>query len=491
MAYCHARGVIHRDLKPANVMIGSFGEVLGRGLGLRQGHRPESRRPRQEGKKTTLPVPRVLSRHCVPNRRAPSPWSARSWARRPTCRPSRRWARSTTWTNAATSFALGSILCEILTGAPVYSGDDILVMAAQGRTEEAIERLDACDGDPALVKLAKQSLASIRKERPRDAGVLAEQLHTHFSQMEARAKQAKIDAAKASAIAGELRAKVAEQQLEAEKERAAATKERIKREQAHEAAEEQRRQAEWESARSKRTMMLASAIVVAIAVGVGAFAVLSSGAAEYSSEKQAAFNEALDRAMVHANLKRWPEAAAAGEAALRLIPNDEGAAAKRAMVERQILDWRTTEANEKKAKARADKDIAVANSLREFRAASSANFDPVEFDNAYIATFKRYGIDTKQPNKAAEIMRNSAIKIELAAGLDSWADMRRVQPKLKDRDWKGLVEIAKQGDPDKLRNRIRDASMDEAAPCSWCRSPPPKDSRTIRPTPRSVWAARS
>src|SRR5262249_10361492 len=27
VAYAHARGVIHRDLKPANVMVGAFGEV--------------------------------------------------------------------------------------------------------------------------------------------------------------------------------------------------------------------------------------------------------------------------------------------------------------------------------------------------------------------------------------------------------------------------------------------------------------------------------
>ena len=51
-------------------------------------------------------------------------------------------------------FALGSILCEILTGRPAYHGetsDEIEHCAARGDLAEANARLDACAGDAELV----------------------------------------------------------------------------------------------------------------------------------------------------------------------------------------------------------------------------------------------------------------------------------------------------------------------------------------------------
>src|SRR5204863_9896242 len=66
-------------------------------------------------------------------------------------------------------FALGSILCEILTGEPVFTGRgtlEILRSAARGEMDAARERLEGCGADAELVALARDCLAPDRDARP-------------------------------------------------------------------------------------------------------------------------------------------------------------------------------------------------------------------------------------------------------------------------------------------------------------------------------------
>ena len=131
VAYAHARGVIHRDLKPSNVMVGSFGEVQVMDWGLakvlpaagspttprparsigRDGHRHG---PERLGRLRPLVAGSVLG---TPSYMAPEQ------ARGEIDRVDER----------ADVFALGSILCEILTGRAGVRRPQLGRDPAQGR----------------------------------------------------------------------------------------------------------------------------------------------------------------------------------------------------------------------------------------------------------------------------------------------------------------------------------------------------------------------
>ena len=114
VAYTHSHGVIHRDLKPANVMIGEFGEVQIMDWGLarpicdersrsNEPSVPEARSPAEASSAVTLSTDAADTRvGQVMGTPAYMP-------------PEQFLGRTDTTTDV---FALGSMLCEILTGQP-------------------------------------------------------------------------------------------------------------------------------------------------------------------------------------------------------------------------------------------------------------------------------------------------------------------------------------------------------------------------------------
>ena len=105
-------------------------------------------------------------------------------------------------------FALGSILCEVLTGKPAFTGraaTEILRKAADGATADALARLDGCGSEAELIGLAKDCLAVEPEGRPRDANVVAERITAYLAGVQERVQAAERERAVAVARAIEER----------------------------------------------------------------------------------------------------------------------------------------------------------------------------------------------------------------------------------------------------------------------------------------------
>ncbi|MBK8978767.1 MAG: SUMF1/EgtB/PvdO family nonheme iron enzyme [Planctomycetes bacterium] len=205
MAYAHARGVVHRDLKPANVMIGSFGEVQvvdwGMGKVLHTGGIADEQRaanlPSQPSVIETVRSQGAGTRSLFGSVMGTPAYMPPEQARGDVDQMDER----------SDVFALGAILCEILTGQPPYVGDQDqqLGMAAMAKLDDAYARLQACGADPEVVELATRCLMPAPATRPRSAEVVAKAVHDYLATAEARAHDARVEAAEARVRATALR----------------------------------------------------------------------------------------------------------------------------------------------------------------------------------------------------------------------------------------------------------------------------------------------
>ena len=210
VAYAHAQGVIHRDLKPANIMVGAFGEVQVMDWGLAK----VLDRVRENG---TAPVthrdPGMVERRMESTGLEFETQAGQAMGTLAYMPPEQARGEVERLDERSDVFGLGAILCEILTGEPPFrgaSGAEMLARAKACDHTEALVRLDACGADAPLLHLTKACLAAESTDRPRNAGVVAEEIKAYLAEVQERlraaerertAEQARAEEAKATAIA--------------------------------------------------------------------------------------------------------------------------------------------------------------------------------------------------------------------------------------------------------------------------------------------------
>ncbi len=189
VGYAHARGVVHRDLKPHNIMVGKFGEVQIMDWGLAKVLAAPARpRPGADDLATVRSAPdavRSASGSVMGTAAYVPPEQARGEVAAVDAR--------------ADVFALGAILCEILTGAPAYAGpaETLWEKARTGDLADAFERIAHASADDELRGIAREALSPSPDARPADAGVVAEHFHRYRSTQEKRARASALAASRA------------------------------------------------------------------------------------------------------------------------------------------------------------------------------------------------------------------------------------------------------------------------------------------------------
>ncbi|MEM6570312.1 MAG: protein kinase [Planctomycetota bacterium] len=414
VAYAHSKGVVHRDLKPANVMVGSFGEVQvvdwGLSKVLRRGGSADERRRRDSALsmiETVRSGPETGSGSMVGNVLGTPDYMSPEQAR----------GEIDGLDERTDVFALGAILCEILTGAAPYieSKDESLVeQAAMAELDGARERIDATGAADALKKLCHKCLMPSRSARPASAERVAAAIHAHLDGLETSAHEAQLAAA--------------EQRVAAE--------------------------------RSRRRLQLAASAAAVLVVVAGGFFWTQSQRVKRMAELERGFADARELALERTREGSYEQAMDAARTGLTLL---EAGDADTALLERARALVADTEAERERAAAEA----AEAERERAFLAfLEDAALRTVDvrllkrrdaMDEEYRAAFTAYGLDLDDPSLAdrIEVLRDTPRALDVARGVDGWANVLREAPLGREDQIDVLTSIALDLDPDPLRARMR------------------------------------
>jgi serine/threonine-protein kinase len=431
LAYAHARGVIHRDLKPSNVMVGSFGEVQVMDWGLAKILPRDGQPARVEREPPTETV--VATLRCMSDSELSQAGSvlgtpaymAPEQARGETDRIDRR----------ADVFALGSILCEILTGQAAFHGrsvGEIHRKAALGDLADAAARLDSSGADGELIALAKDALAPERDDRPRDAGAVARRITGYLAGV-----QEKLRAAELARAAEQARAEEAEARAKAE------------------------RQAR------RLTAALAASALGFIILGGGGWVYLQQLRAGRRLATERVVNQALDeatllwgqaRSAAVGDLSPWSAALNAARRAEGLLATGEVGVPvhdrSRAVI--AALEQGQAEAQSRAHEARRDRELL--DRLETILGERSQHDNAERTDADYAKAFRDFGLDFArlEPKEAGRRLAARSAPVEMASFLDDWGYVRAYFPPDKERGlWRRLNEAARAADPDPWRDSLR------------------------------------
>jgi serine/threonine protein kinase len=206
VGFAHSRGVIHRDLKPANVMVGAFGEVQVMDWGLAKD---------MTGREAAAEAPSAQPRPTHAGGADPDATTVHRAAEDSTDERTRagtvlgtpaymapEQARGEAADARADVFALGGILCKILTGQPPFSGqsrEEVIRRAGAADLAEAHARLDGCGADAELVALCRRCLSPGPADRPADAQAAADGMTAYLAGVQEKLRKAELAEAEATA----------------------------------------------------------------------------------------------------------------------------------------------------------------------------------------------------------------------------------------------------------------------------------------------------
>ncbi len=396
VGYAHERDIVHRDLKPLNVMVGEFGEVQVLDWGF-------AKFLDDSDTDISAPIPEddEMSRPGSP------------FGSPPYMPPEQARAELEKLDRRSDVFALGAILCEILTGHPPYAehesdGNTLLERAFAADLEPARARLRACAADAELVELAERCLSEETSERPKDARSVAAGLRHHLDTVEERAHDAELAAAAA------------------------------------------RGRAERERQARRLTISLAIAVFVLAALGTGtAWWSAKTRADEIHRTEQLVRDEwaAFDTYATEARLAleandddraaaRWDDAVLRAERAPQLL-EEAGIGADESL----LVDRAAERADEaRREQSAADRLITQRTSERELRdrlrigrlpthaRPGGAMFEQAQrkqVDKAFTKAFADFGIDPTTAPNALVMQLLDESRRDVAVALDLWAIARK------------------------------------------------------------------
>ncbi len=431
VGYAHSRGVIHRDLKPANVMMGSFGEVQVMDWGLakvlgKPGETPVPERPPTETVVATARSTGDSDLSQAGSVLGTPAYMSPEQARGELERVDRR----------SDVFALGSILCEILTGEPAFVGDsmrEVLDLASRADTAGVVTRLEACGADDEIVALARACLAARPKDRPEDAGVVAGRLTAYLAGVQTRLRAAELarEAERARALEAEAKAAVE---------------------------------------RRSRRLVAALAATIVLAGGLGAAGwrwvelqrlerVRTAGERVNLALREVTRLRALAQGAPVGELGAWELAAVAAENARDLFePGIDPSLRKQ--VEDLAVETAADRNRAEIAALAARRDRTLLETLVDIRSAEADDRGGWSTDEAYAEAFRQAGLDVAvlPEEELTSSIRSRPLDVAtaLAAALDDWAAIRR--DRKKDRAGaRALSALATAVDPDAWRVGLRQA----------------------------------
>jgi tetratricopeptide (TPR) repeat protein/tRNA A-37 threonylcarbamoyl transferase component Bud32 len=281
MAYAHSRGVIHRDLKPSNIMVGAFGEVQVMDWGLAKVLPAGGVADEKTALKKQQAQSVIQTRRSVGSDAPGSLGSVGSETQMGSVMgtpaymaPEQALGEIDQLGQRSDVFGLGAILCEILTGSPPYVADDatqVFRMASRGKLDDCYERLANCGADADLIAVTRQCLEVEPGDRPKDAGVLSEQISGYLESVETKLRETELERAGATA--------------RAEAETARAEAETVR-------AEAETTRAEEERKRRRLTLALAASVLIMLVVGGGQWLSMKRQEANAEAEIHAAVADA-------------------------------------------------------------------------------------------------------------------------------------------------------------------------------------------------------